>query len=362
MVLPVNLSFLMKKPTGISTYARHIIQHLGELDPVFLSAQPLPVNLPHALHAYPIPHNLTPEQGLPGHLRRLSWTQFQLPRICYTLKSKTLFSPLPEAPISSVIPGFRYAVTAFDLIPLRFPQQVSPLLLYHRCYVPTVLRSADRILAISQATARDLHTFFGIPAHKIVVTPLAYDRDLYRPQNLPTEPYFVYIGRQEPYKNLQRLIKALARLPEEVELRVIGATDRRYVPNLCKCAKELGIRHRIKFLGYVPENRLPQVIGRAIALTFPSLWEGFGLPILEAMACGTPVITSDLASMPEVAGDAALLVDPYDVEAIANAMQNLLTDNLMRQELRQAGLAHAQTFSWERTGKLTCEALGSLFS
>ncbi|MFM6278275.1 MAG: glycosyltransferase, partial [Dolichospermum sp.] len=134
--------------------------------------------------------------------------------------------------------------------------------------------------------------------------PLGYDPCHFQFLNLPTKNYFLYIGRQDPYKNLQRLITAFSALPNRnnYELWLVGPSDKRYTPLLEKQVKELEINHLVKFLNYVPYNELPIIINQAIALVFPTLWEGFGLPVLEAMACGTPVITSNISSLPEVAG------------------------------------------------------------
>ncbi|NJN62881.1 MAG: glycosyltransferase family 4 protein [Coleofasciculaceae cyanobacterium RL_1_1] len=358
MVLPINLSFLMDKPTGISTYARHVAHALGDrddLDPLFLVADR---HRDFATYRrFSIPPQLTPEQGVRGHARRLLWTQFSLPRVCRQIQSNVLFSPIPEAPIGSINSQFRYAVTAYDLIPLRFPQKATPLLAYHKFYVPEVLRRADRILAISTATARDLRSFLQIDPKKIEVIPLAYDRQQYYDRRLPRSNYFVYVGRQEPYKNLDRIIQAMAQIPDEIELHILGKVDARYAPALKHRAKLLKLSHRIKFCGYIPEVELPEAIGRAIGLVFPSLWEGFGLPILEAMACGTPVITSNFGSMPEVAGEAALLVDPYNVSMIAAAMRLLWNDSAARSQLQAAGLKRVNAFNWEKTGQLTGDAL-----
>lgn len=361
MVLPINLSFLMDKPTGISTYARHVAHALGlrdDLQPLLLVA-----DRHQDFAAYPrqsIPQHLTPEQGIRGHCQRLLWTQFALPRICRQFQANALFSPIPEAPIGSINSHFRYAVTAYDLIPLRFPQKATPLLAYHKFYIPEVFRRADRILAISTATARDLRSFLHIDTQKIDVIPLAYDHRQYYDRQLPRSNYFVYVGRQEPYKNLDRIIQAMALIPDDVELHILGKVDPRYAPALKHRAKTLRISHRIQFRGYVPEAELPIAIGQAIGLVFPSLWEGFGLPILEAMACGTPVITSDFGSMPEVAGEAALLVDPYNVGMIAAAMRLLWHDSAARSQLQAAGLKRVEAFRWEKTGQLTGDALRCL--
>ncbi|MFN7202528.1 MAG: glycosyltransferase family 4 protein, partial [Aphanizomenon sp.] len=121
--------------------------------------------------------------------------------------------------------------------------------------------------------------------------------------------------------------------------------------------QELGINHLVKFLNYVPYNELPIIINQAIALVFPSLWEGFGLPVLEAMACGTPVITSNISSLPEVAGDAAILINPYNIEEIIAAMKIIINDSETRKQLSEKGLKRANQFTWEKTGLATVEVL-----
>jgi glycosyltransferase involved in cell wall biosynthesis len=138
---------------------------------------------------------------------------------------------------------------------------------------------------------------------------------------------------------------------------LVGPTDRRFTPRLIAQVRELGLTEQVKFWNYVTHEQLPVLISQATALVFPSLWEGFGLPILEAMACGTPVITSNRSALPEVAGDAAILVDPYDVGAIAQSMQAVATDPQLWQQLRKAGLARATQFSWAKTGQATVEVL-----
>ncbi|WP_375501617.1 glycosyltransferase family 4 protein [uncultured Nostoc sp.] len=351
MTLLINLSFLLTKPTGITTYALNLLPHLKQLYPTLLVSQNIP-----GYNCYPVPRNQTAEQGVKGHFARLVWTQFQLPQIYRKLKSQILFSSLPEAPLYS---NCRFVITSFDMIPLRFPKRFSPLIPYHRYYAPQVLKQAQHIISISQTTAQDITKFYEIPANKITSIPLAYDRTHFFPLNLPTRNYFLYIGRQEPYKNIQRLISAFAALPncKEYELWLAGPNDRRYTPILKAQVAELGITNQVKFLDYIPYSELPKIINQAIALVFPSLWEGFGLPVLEAMACGTPVITSNLSSLPEVAGDAAILINPYNTGEITEAMQAIATDSESRSRLSSQGITHSQQFSWEKTGKATVEVL-----
>ena len=361
--LLINLAVLINKPTGITTYAANLFPHLQSLNPTLLVAPLVAQNLDHYT-CYPVPPNLTPAHGTKGHLRRLLWTQLQLPQIYKNLQSRLLFSPIPEAPLYS---NCRYIVTVHDLIPLRFPR-LSPLTPYHRYYIPQVLAGAQHILCNSTATAQDITKFFHIPASKITPILLAHDASHFRLDllgdawgqgNPPSHPYFLYVGRHDPHKNLPRLLAAFAALPKhhECELWLAGSTDLRYTPKLKAIADQQGIADRVKFLQYIPYSQLPTLINRAIALVFPSLWEGFGLPVLEAMACGTPVITSNISSLPEVAGDAALLVNPYSTQEITTAMQAIATDSGLRSHLRTLGLTRANQFSWAETGEATVEVL-----
>ncbi|NDJ16289.1 glycosyltransferase [Myxacorys almedinensis A] len=348
--LLVNLSFLASKPTGHTVYAKNLLIALESLDPVLLIGQAL-----SNFRCYQISDQLTPDQGTKGHFSRLVWNQFSLPKLYKKLQGNLLFSPIPEAPLYS---NCRYIVTLHDFIPLRFPRLTSPLTAYFRFYVPQILRQAEHILCDSESTAKDAFDFYQIPHSKMTVVPISYDQQHFRFLNLPTQHYFLYVGRHDPYKNLERLISAFATLSDrESELWIAGSSDDRYTPVLLAQAKELGVGHRVKFLSYVPYSELPILMNGAIALVFPSLWEGFGLPVLEAMACGTPVITSNLSSIPEVAGEAAMLVDPYNGAAIAGAMQTILSDPSLRTQLRQKGRDRAAQFSWQKTSATTAAIL-----
>lgn len=358
--LIVNLSLVGQKPTGLATYAANLVPKLALPDLTLLAPTGLEGSLLNGavqnFSSYPIPANMSAENGKWGHLRRLLWTQFQLPQIYRDLHAELLFSPVPEAPLWSTC---RSVVMVHDLIPLRFPKWTSPLTPYFRYYVPQVLAQAQHILCNSAATANEVVETFGIAAEKITPIPLAYDTDNFRFLDLPTQPYFMYLGRHDPPKNVQRLVSAFAGLRDRhhYELWLVGSIDRRYTPALMAQAAELGVGAQVKCLNYVPYRDLPQLLNQAIALIFPSLWEGFGFPVLEAMACGTPVVTSNLSALPEVAGDAAILVNPYQVDEITAAMQMLVQDGTVRSHLRAAGLERARQFRWEKTAEKTAAVL-----
>lgn len=357
--LLVNLATLSVQPTGLTTYSKNLFPYLRSLDPTLLVSSVFMESAAQVIdqqQCYQIPAGMTSDQGSKGHLKRLTWIQTQLPKIYQQLAANLLFSPVPEAPLAA---NCRHIVTVHDLIPLRFPQRFSPLTSYHRYYVPRVLNQAEHIICNSQATAEDISQFHQISASKITPIPLAYDANHFRFLNLPTQNYFLYLGRLDPYKNVQRLIAAFAAMPDraDYELWLVGPRDQRYVPALEQQIQTLELTDRVKFLDYVAYDQLPTVINQAIALVFPSLWEGFGLPVLEAMACGTPVIASNLSSIPEVTGDAALLIDPADVSAISQAMMTLARDAGACAELRRAGLVRSTQFSWEYTGQATIDVL-----
>jgi len=368
--LLINLSFLSPKPTGISVYAKNLCRYLGRsLDSTLLispsAVKSFSPSFPAFVKNYPIPDTMTPLQGTKGHLQRLAWTQWQLPSIYQQLNSNLVFSPVAEAPVFTKC---RYVITIHDTIPLRFPRWSSSLTHYHRAWVPLVLNQAQHIICNSEATARDISISYNISSAKITPILLAYDRlhfyeqeEVYEQEeeSVPKIPYFLYVGRHDRHKNLHRLITAFASLKnyQDYELWIAGSSDRRFTPDLQAQVKELGISNLVKFLDYVTYEQLPEMIRGATALVFPSLWEGFGLPVLEAMACGTPVITSNISSLPEVAGDAGILIDPYNIRAIADAMRTIGESPSLRSQLRNLGLARAKQFSWETTAHATTKVL-----
>jgi glycosyltransferase involved in cell wall biosynthesis len=348
--LCVNLAFLPDRPTGLGNYALNLLPHIPTEGITLLSAHQIPGYTCHL-----VPEHLSSEHGRWGNLKRLLWSQTQLPGIYRHLKSDLLFSPIPEAPLAS---HCRFVVTVHDLIPLRFPGPFPSLLTtYFRFFVPEVLRRAEHILCDSQSTAQDIIQFYQISEKKITAIPLAYDAKHFYPRNIKTSSYFLYLGRQDSYKNLERMIDAFGLLANEYEFWIAGPEDSKQTPILKAQVARLKLGKRIRFLDYVPFSELPSLIEGAIALMFPTLWEGFGLPVLEGMACGTPVITSALSSIPEVAGDAALFVDPYCTPAIAEAMTAIAETPSLRLQLRERGLAQVKKFSWEKTGQETARVL-----
>jgi alpha-1,3-rhamnosyl/mannosyltransferase len=219
------------------------------------------------------------------------------------------------------------------------------------------------VIAVSAATRADLLRHFRVPAERVVVIPEAVDAE-FRPRpmeevqavrqryHLP-EHYLLYLGINKQHKNLVRLVEAYARLEPGVPALVLaGREDPRY-PQARQRAAELGLAERVRFPGDIANADLPALYSGAMLFVFPSLYEGFGLPPLEAMACGTPVACSQASSLPEVVGEATLRFDPYDVEAIAQGLRQAVQDEPLRKHLGEAGVARAAQFTWERAARET---------
>ena len=290
--------------------------------------------------------------------------QWAIPRTLRRLRADLYHSPYYLMPYW---PGVPTVVTVYDLIPLLFPQHVSPTArLLFRWMTALALRAASRVIVISQATRRDLLTFYHLPPQKVTAIPLAADPGFHPPppaevnrvrrkyDALP-ENYLLYLGINKPHKNLVRLIDAFSRFTFHVSrftLVIAGAWDSRY-PEPRQRAEALGLENVVRFLGPVPEADLPALYSGATLFVFPSLYEGFGLPVLEAMACGTPVVCSNTSSLPEIVGEAALTFDPLDVTEMAAKIEEALHDEALREEMRGKGLQQAAKFSWERTAQET---------
>jgi glycosyltransferase involved in cell wall biosynthesis len=230
---------------------------------------------------------------------------------------------------------------------------------------------ADRIIVPSWATKTDIVKHLSIDAERVTVVPLAVDpsfrplpeaetRARLAPLGLTPGSYLLFLGTMEPRKNLGRLLDAVVRLGRDVGPLVLAGADGWGNDELRPRLAELGQGGRLRLLGYVPASlRVPLLCG-ARAFVFPSLYEGFGWPPLEAMACGTPVVTSNVSALPEVVGDAALTIDPLDVEALAGAIRRLWDDEALRDTLRVRGLERARRFTWEVTARLTLDVYAAV--
>ncbi len=273
-------------------------------------------------------------------------------------------------------PGVPAVFTCHDLIPLILRQYFSARQrLIYRFSHQLALNAAQLTIAVSHSTKNDLQRFFRVRSDRIIVVPEGVDDHFKPPPRVELERvraqyalpgrYLLYFGSNKPHKNVQRLVAAFARSgvgdrAAGIGLVIAGHWDQRY-PQAQELAAQLNLKDRVRFIGPVKDADLPALYGGAELFVFPSEYEGFGLPVLEAMACGAPVVCSNGSSLPEVAGDAALLCDPHDADALAHAIEQVLDDRDMRAALQQRSLARAAQFSWEQAAQQTLRAYQSLF-
>jgi glycosyltransferase involved in cell wall biosynthesis len=296
---------------------------------------------------------------------RSIWMQLLLPGILRQLRPDLVHFTNYLAPLASRVP---YVVSFHDMTLSMFPQHHTlKKRLLTASLLPLVARRARLILTPSESTRRDVVRLLGVAAERVRVIPYAaapsFRRAAEGPERLAdlfglAPPYFLYVGTLEPRKNLARALRAFARaFPEGAGPRfvLVGERGWKYEEILREAARP-ELAGRVHFLGYVAEELLPLLYTHATALVYPSLYEGFGLPVVEAMACGTPVLTSRSSSLAEVAAEAALLVDPADETALCEAMRALAQDADLRGRLAASGLGRAREFSWQRTGTETVAA------
>jgi glycosyltransferase involved in cell wall biosynthesis len=345
---------------GIGTYVRNLLRHLARLDKttdfVVLCRQQdrnvaaeLGANFRAVIDTSP-GYSVREQVTVPLDLRREGIDLFHTPH--YVLP--------PLTPCRSV-------VTIHDCIHLRFPQYLPNRLgyVYARSSMWVATHRSNRVLTVSEASKRDILEYFHIPQSKIEVIYNGIDERFWSPpdpedierirERYQLDGRFVlYAGNIKPHKNLERLIEAFHSLRnhgfEDVKLLIIGDEVSKYA-TLRRAVHQHKLHKYVRFFGFVPDETLAALYRLASVFVFPSLYEGFGLPPLEAMASGTPVITSNVSSLPEVVGDAAVLIDPYRSDSIASAMERVLSDAQLRGDLRARGLQRAREFSWDHTAR-----------
>lgn len=339
MTIAVNVRALAQPVTGVQRYTHEIIDLLGN------ELSQIAPNKPRA--------------GIEGHM----WEQFWLP---FLLKDRLLWSPCNTGPLMVE----HQVVTIHDISPIDHPEWMSrKFASWYQFMTPRLARRVRRIITDSEFTKERLIDVTGVESGKIVVVPLGVDKrfcpvndDMKRHTiatlGLPSATYILSLGSLEPRKNLFRLLEAWrrieAKVPKDIWLFIAGAKGNVSVFNDVKLDV---ISSRVHFLGRIEDRYLPALYSGALAFVYMSEYEGFGLPPLEAMACGAPVITSNTTALPEVVGEAGLMVSPYDVDAIAEAMLKLIGDSELQSTLKQKGIERARAYTWRRTAELTRQVL-----
>ncbi len=352
------------RSAGINWYIYHLLQNLAPISDfdytVFLGDR-------HA-REYFRPMTINPSR-LPTHqpIVRIAWEQFVQPFAVRRAHIDLLHALAFAGPLAISIP---WIVTVYDLSFVRYPRSFNSLnRLYLTWAVRNSLRRANRVIAISESTRRDLVATFGADPARIAAVYCGVDPSFAPAQNQTElesfrvrrrvpERFILHVGTIEPRKNIARLVRALARAKRAARLPhrlvLIGARGWKYA-EVDAVIEQEGMQEDVVFAGYAPPDELPLWYRAADVFAYPSRYEGFGLPPLEALASGTPVVASNAASLPEVVGDAALLVAPDDEAALADALVRAATDAALREQMIARGLAQAAKFSWARAARETAD-------
>lgn len=290
--------------------------------------------------------------------------QFYIPFLIKQYKIDVIHSLHYSFPIFT---RARKVVTVCDMIFLKYPElHLKSKVLYFQCFIWLTTLFADKVICISKSTERDYLLYFNCLSHFTSVVELGKD-EKYKPDLSSSAimstllkfgivgEYILFIGTLEPRKNITRLIRAFSKLIGDgcnLNLVIVGNKGWYYEP-IFLLVKQLQLETKVIFTGFIEEYEKPALLVGAKIFAYPSLYEGFGIPVLEALACGVPTLTSNISSMPEVAGDAAVLVDPYSVEDIYASLTKLYNDEPLCKELRKRGLIQAGKFSWQMTAEKT---------
>jgi glycosyltransferase involved in cell wall biosynthesis len=358
------------RSAGVSNYSRHLLTALGRL----VVDGATPHRFTALLHAEGFaPAGIEVERGsirLEKPLLRIAWEQSALPFALARLQADVVHGLVNVLPLATRRPG---VVTVHDLSFLRLPELFPP---YKRAYLTALCRAsvarAQQIIAVSQQTADDLASAWRVDRERVLVAPNGVDQrfspgteaqaqEFRRARALP-ERYWLYLGTLEPRKNLPVLLDAFARWRQAAPFAepqphlVLAGGKGWYYDTIFAQVGELGLTEVVHFPGFVPDEELPQWYRAAELFLYPSRYEGFGLPVVEAMACGTPVICSDAPGVREVAGEAAMQVAPGDVDAWVAALSLAAAQPAGLAGLRRAGLERAKQFSWETAAAVTIDA------
>lgn len=366
MRIAINASLAGTRATGIGVYAEALAAALPRVDGGS-SSYDIFMGTPARgeLARCDTDHVRVHVTGATSASQRMGWDCLRVGLAARAVRADVLHSTTAYLPVWAPCPS---VLTVHDLAIYRYPEafrrfnRTVGVRLFERS-----VRRASALIAVSRATRDDLVALLGVPAARITVIPEAADPIFQMAPAADTvaavraryglhRPYVLSVATAEPRKNLIRLVEAYAScaatLPDPPLLAVVGAAGW-LSERLWGRLRELAAQGRARITGYVPRADLPVLYAGAAAFAYPSLYEGFGLPVLEALACGTPVLTSDRSALPETAGDAALLVDPTSVDALARGLIRLLTDPSLAATLRARGPAQAARFSWEHTARAT---------
>ena len=348
-LIAINGRFLTQAVTGVQRYAVEMVLELLRFPWRFRFV----VVAPPGRLISEVPNLIQDKFPIGGHI----WEQIRLPYLINKYKANLLWCPGNTGPIYNL--GVPMVLTLHDAAPFAGPEWFSPSFkIFYHFIIPLVVRAASRIITVSKFSRQELLKYKIVRESENInviyngIVPLAAEGNWFdnKTEILQGKKYVFSVGSRDPRKNMSRLVLAWNNVREEIKngrtLAIAGKAAKAFAKE-----KFPNIPKDVVFLGYIPDDLLFSWYKRADAFVFPSLYEGFGLPAIEAMSCSTPVLVSNKGSLPEICGDAALYCNPYNVTDIADKLSQLLTDKILVEELRKRGIERAKLFSWGKSAK-----------
>ncbi len=363
MRIGIDVGILREERRGVGHYLKNLLENFSRLtNDFFYLYSPRPIR--EALSLPPNFFQRFDHSRIPGSF----WLQIKWRDLIKRDRIETFFAPAHILPLG-LPKKIKKVLVIHDLVALFYPETMAHYNLFvHKLFFRQSVKEADILITMANSTKRDILKLFSLPNEKVKVIYEGVD-EKFRPAPKAAieairqtyqlkRPFILSCGTLEPRKNYPILLEAFSRLKENYDLVIVGKKGWKY-KEVFEKIKELNRKERIKVLGYVGQEEIPPLYSASEFFVFPSLYEGFGLPVLEAMACGAAVISSNAASLPEVGGDAVLYFNPKSSEELLAQMERLIRDEDLRAELKRKGIERAKRFTWEKTAQETLSVLKS---
>lgn len=350
-ILYINGTMLDERPTGLGVYIKNVVGKLKDKNIDFKVFCPIDID---GVKVIKTTDKVKTSYKKKGGLIRFLWTQLVLP--FKVKKDDVVYHPFQYL---SIFSRAKQIITIHDFIPLYFPEIAKHQYYYYKIVMPILLRRAHKIVCISENTKKDIIKFYNVNEDKIVRVYNGYDEELFNLNNINenvikeydlVKPYFISVGAGYAHKNIESSLKAFKEIlkTQDCDYVIVGKQSD-YINKLNTLCEDLNIKENVKFVGYVPDEHLPTLYKKATAFVYPTLYEGFGLPILEAMACGTVVLCSNNSSLPEVYGECAVSFEATDIKEISIAMIKVLNNREFCNNLIEKSKSQINKFKWDDT-------------
>ena len=348
----VNASILDENPTGLGIYTKNVVKKLKEKDSNIRVLSAVHIE---GVDCEMITKYVKPNYKIRGGIIRFLWTQCILP--FKASKNEIIYHPFQYL---SLLSKCKQVITIHDFIPLHYPSVAKHQNFYYKHIMPILLKRAYKIICISENTKKDILKFYNVEESKIEVIYNGFDKEKFNKDKVKKDvlkkynidyKYIVMVGAGYKHKNIESAIRALVELKDLDFKYVIIGKDSDYIYDLKRLVKFLKLEDKVRFIGYVTDDELVSLYGNSHAFLYPTLYEGFGLPILEAMSCGTAVISANNSSLPEVYGDAAVSFNATDVKEIAERIKEVILNEQLREDIIKKSEKNIEKFSWDKTAE-----------